>query len=360
VENSADAIALTDPRGFILYASPSTKRILGYSPDAITGREGADFVHPSDRDTVCRTMNAILNRPRTPIEMEFRARHRNGHWCWIEATGSNLLAEPDIEAIIFNYRDITSRKSIEMTLREREASLRQANAGLEEFAYAAAHDLQEPIRNVAIYIELLAEKYHDRLDAEANHFIKVATEGAVRMQTLTRDLLTFTRSLDDSLLADGKSHCMADANRIFDEVTANLGAEIAATGARVTRDDLPSLPIHNTHLVQVLQNLIGNSLKYRGADPPEIHVSARAGDEEWIVSVADNGIGIPPEYQDQIFGIFKRLHGRELPGNGIGLAICARVVHHYQGRIWVRPRPSGGSIFSFTLAAHEARRLGSA
>jgi light-regulated signal transduction histidine kinase (bacteriophytochrome) len=240
-------------------------------------------------------------------------------------------------------------------LRESEASLRDANAGLEQFAYAAAHDLQEPIRNVAIYIELLAEKYHDRLDAEANHFIKVATEGAQRMQTLTRDLLTFTRSLDDPGANDRTAES-ADANRVFDEVVENLGVEIARTQAHVTREIMPPLPMHPIHLLQVLQNLIGNSLRYRGADPPEVHVSARPGDEEWIVSVADNGIGVPVEYQEQIFGIFKRLHGRELPGNGIGLSICARVVNHYQGKIWVRPRSGGGSIFSFTLAAPESRR----
>src|SRR6185312_16413003 len=356
VENSSDAIALTDSHGRILYASPSTARILGYEPDSITGQQTADFIHPMDRDAVHRAMRAILNRPRTPLQMEFRARHREGQWCWIECTGSNLLDEPDIEAVTFNYRDNTGRKAIETALRESEASLRQANAGLEQFAYAAAHDLQEPIRNVAIYIELLAEKYQDKLDAEANHFIKVATEGALRMQTLTRDLLAFTRSLDDPLRNGQTEHCVADASRVFDEVAANFSAEIARSHASVTRDDLPVLPVHPAHLTQVFQNLIGNSLQYRGIAPPEVHVSARPGDDEWIVSVADNGIGVPAEYQEQIFGIFKRLHGRELPGNGIGLAICARVVNHYQGKIWVRPRPGGGSIFSFTLTAPEARR----
>jgi len=354
VENCSDAIALTDPQGRIVYASPSTTRILGYDPDAITGQQSLDFIHAADRDAVRRTMHAILNLPRTPLQMEFRACHHDGHWCWIECTGSNLLQEPDIEAIAFNYRDITSRKAIESALRESEASLREANAGLEQFAYAAAHDLQEPIRNVAIYIELLAEKYHDKLDAEANRFIRVATEGASRMQTLTRDLLAFTRSLGDSSRADTE-RCVTDSNRVFDEVLANLGAEIERTGACVTREDLPPLPMHSVHLVQVLQNLIGNSLKYRGPEPPHVHVSARPGDEEWIVNVADNGIGIPAEYQEQVFGIFKRLHGRELPGNGIGLAICARVIKHYQAKIWVRPRPGGGSIFSFTLTAPEAR-----
>jgi PAS domain S-box-containing protein len=355
VENSSDAVALTDPQGCILYASPSTARILGYDPASITGRQSTDLIHPADRDPVYRAMFTILRRPRTPVQMEFRARHREGHWCWIECTGSNLLEEPDIEAVTFNFRDITSRKAIETALRESEASLREANAGLEQFAYAAAHDLQEPIRNVAIYIELLAEKYQDKLDAEANHFIKVATEGALRMQTLTRDLLAFTRSLDDPRRHTEPKCCITDSNRVFDEVTANLALEIARTRARVTRDDLPALPVQSAHLVLLLQNLIGNSLKYRSNEPPEVHVSARPGHEEWIVSVADNGIGVPPEYQDHIFGIFKRLHGRELPGNGIGLAICARVVNHYQGKIWVRPRSGGGSIFSFTVTTPDAR-----
>lgn len=350
VENSSDAIALTDPQGSILYASPATARVLGYKPAEVVGRNARDFVHPADRANVWRTLQAVLNRPRTPIQLEMRTRRKTGGWCWIEATGSNLLDEPDISAIVFNFRDISDRKSAEIALRESELALRNANASLEQFAYAAAHDLQEPIRNVAIYLELLGRDYRDTLDAEANELIRVARDGALRMQTLTRDLLAFARSLDEAAGAQSRSSVpLADSGKVIAEVVANLKTKIEESGAEVTWNRLPALPIHSAHLVQVLQNLVGNALKYRGDVRPQVHISVSTAGEDWVVRVTDNGVGVPAEYQERIFGIFKRLHGREIPGNGIGLAICSRIVAHYHGRIWVEPRPGGGSVFSFTL-----------
>jgi light-regulated signal transduction histidine kinase (bacteriophytochrome) len=314
-------------------------------------------------------MQGVLNRPRVPLRFEMRIRRGTGGWCWIEATGSNLLDEPDISAIVFNCRDISGRKSAEMALRESEAALRHANASLEQFAYAAAHDLQEPIRNVAIYLELLGRDYQDKLDPEANELIRVAREGALRMQTLTRDLLTFTRSLEHTP-SDGVSTSdstgsgsAAESGKVIAEVVANLKVKIQECGAEVTWESqpdahMPALPIYRAHLLQVLQNLVGNALKYRGDQPPRVYISIGTAVDDWLVSVADNGVGVPVEYQDQIFGIFKRLHGRDIPGNGIGLAICSRIVAHYRGRIWVEPRPGGGSVFSFTLPrenAHERK-----
>ena len=256
-------------------------------------------------------------------------------------------------------RNRTSRRSFLITgisppARPRKRPFRKArqpsgsaNAGLEQFAYAAAHDLQEPVRNVAIYTELLARKYRDKLDAEAQEFIKIAVEGALRMQTLTRDLLAFTRSVDNPVPAGAKP--IADTNSAMAEVVSNLRTAIAESEASVTWETLPELPIHHAHLVQLLQNLVGNALKYRSAEPPRVQLSVSRGNDEWSVAVADNGPGIPPEYREHIFGLFKRLHGREIPGNGIGLAICSRIVTHYQGQIRVEPGPCGGSIFSFTL-----------
>jgi PAS domain S-box-containing protein len=349
VENSSDAIALTDPHGCVLYASQSTVRALGYRPEELIGRKIFDFIHSAELDAFRRTMHEMLDKPRVPFQVQWRARCKNDGWCWIEATGSNLLDEPDVSAFVFNFRDISDRKTAETALRESEAALKLANAGLEQFAYAAAHDLQEPIRNVAIYVELLAKKYRDQLDDEAHGLIKVAVDGAMRMQELTRDLLAFTRALDDPDSLPGGSRPVSDANGVFDEVLITLRSLIESAEAQVTRDELPALPIHHAHLVQVLQNLVGNALKYRSAQPPLVHLSVTSGRDEWLVGVADNGVGVPPEYRDQIFRMFKRLHGREVPGSGIGLAICSRIVAHYRGRIWVESQPGGGSIFAFTL-----------
>lgn len=355
VENSSDAIALTDPQGCILYASPSVTRVLGYQPRDIVGRKALDFVHPGDRRQLRRAMRNMLEQPRVPLPFQMRASRKTGEWCWVEATGSNLLDEPGIAAVVFNCRDIGDRKAAETALRRSTIALRQANASLEQFAYAAAHDLQEPIRNVALYLELLARDHGHQLDAGANELIKVATEGALRMQTLTRDLLVFTRSLaEDASSETGGPVPWADSSQVAAEVVDNLKNRIQECAAQVTWGSsadahLPSLPIHRAHLLQVLQNLVGNALKYRGDDPPRIHISAVPAGDEWFVGVADNGVGVPAEYRDRIFGIFKRLHGREIPGNGIGLAICSRIVAHYRGRIHVEPRLGGGSVFSFTL-----------
>lgn len=366
VENSSDAIALTDQRGRILYASAATARVLGYHPEELVGLTAASLVHPLDRTAMSRGMRALLDQPRLPMHFQIRIRRKTGGWCWIEATGSNLLDEPDIAAVIFNCRDISERKSAELSLIESEAALREANASLEQFAYAAAHDLREPVRNVGIYLELLERDHAGKLDADARRLIAVAREGAVRMQTLTRDLLAFTRSLDDPAPAAAGAGHIADTKQALSDVLANLRTSIEEGGAQVTWDRLPPLPMRQFHLVQLLQNLIDNALKYRTSEAPRIHVSVRGTggpgpENEWVVRVADNGIGVPLEYRDQIFGMFRRLHGREIPGNGIGLAICSRLVAHYRGRIKVEPKPGGGSIFSFTIPrgnAHDRKSWG--
>jgi PAS domain S-box-containing protein len=340
VENSSDAIALTDPQGRILYASRSTARVVGYKPEEVTGRNAVDFVHAEDRSRLRRTMVEVLGKPRIPVRIEMRVRRKGGASGWIESTISNLLAEPDICAIVSNYRDITERKAA-------EKELQQANAGLEQFAFAAAHDLQEPLRNVALYAQLLTKQCRDKLDPEAQGFLDVTVEGARRMQALVQDLLAFSRPLDSSVSKTGGE--ITECRYALAEVLLNLKTSIGATGAEVTHDALPALKIHRAHLVQLLQNLVGNALKYRSGEPPRVHISAIQRRDHWFIGVADNGIGVPPEHRERIFGVFKRLHGREVPGNGIGLAICARIVAHYRGRIQVQPRPDGGSIFSFTL-----------
>jgi PAS domain S-box-containing protein len=235
-------------------------------------------------------------------------------------------------------RDITERKAV-------EAALRHANEGLEQFAYAAAHDLREPIRNVALFTELLSRRYGDQLDEQANEYMNITVEGARRMQGLVDDLLAFTRSLDQP---DGDLP-QTDGNEVVAEVLANLRTAIESSGANVVHGDLPKLPVYRPHLIQLLQNLIANALKYKSEDPPRIEISALEQRDEFVITVRDNGIGIPPEQRERIFGLFKRLHGREVAGNGMGLAICHRIISHYEGRIWVEPQTGKGSAFKFTL-----------
>jgi len=223
--------------------------------------------------------------------------------------------------------------------------LEHSNRELEQFAYVASHDLQEPLRMVSSYTELLERRYGDKLDDKAREFIGYAVDGAVRMQRLINDLLEFSR-----VSTRGKALQPVDVTRVLGTVRANLSVAIQDAGALVTNDDLPTVMADETQLVQLLQNLIGNAIKFRGRERPHVHVGAQATATEWVFAVRDNGIGIAPEYFERIFVIFQRLHARdEYPGTGIGLAVCRRILDRHGGRIWVESEPGRGSTFYFAL-----------
>ncbi|MBZ5657392.1 MAG: response regulator [Acidobacteriia bacterium] len=227
------------------------------------------------------------------------------------------------------------------------AELARSNQDLEQFAYVASHDLQEPLRMVATYTQLLAERYRGQLDDNADKYIHYAVDGALRMQVLVQDLLTFSRIGRQA--ADLQN---TDCNAVLETAVKNLRAAVDESGVRVRHDVLPTVMADGSQLLQVFQNLIGNAIKFRGPEPPAIHVSASKQGREWVFSVADNGIGIAPEDAEIVFVIFKRLHTRaEYPGSGIGLAICKKIIERQGGRIWVESQPGRGSTFKFTLPA---------
>lgn len=227
-----------------------------------------------------------------------------------------------------------------------EEDLRRANQDLEQFAFSASHDLQEPLRSIKIYSELLTTRYGDQLDGDARKFIGYVCGGATRMETLVRDLLAYTQTTKP----DGSIELTA-AGEALEYARTALAGVITESEARITADRLPTLPVHPTHLQQLFQNLVGNAVKYRTLGRvPEIHVTAEPLKGHWMFSVSDNGIGIDPAYKETIFGLFKRLHTNdEYSGTGIGLAICQRIVERYHGRIWVESEPGRGSTFRFTL-----------
>jgi signal transduction histidine kinase len=239
------------------------------------------------------------------------------------------------------------RKRGQESLAQKVEELARSNADLEQFAYVASHDLQEPLRMVSAYTHLLAERYQGKLDDQADKHIRYAVDGATRMQSLIQDLLAFSRvGRQETAVAS------TDCNQVVELAIENLRAAILESGALVTHGPLPSVLASGSQLRQVLQNLIGNAIKFRGSQSPIVQISARKQGTEWIFSVADNGIGISAEHAESVFIIFNRLHTRtEYPGNGIGLAICKKIVERHGGRIHALPHEGGGTIFNFTLPA---------
>ncbi|WP_374626059.1 PAS domain S-box protein [Devosia sp.] len=329
------------------------RKLFGLQSDAtLNYDEITRLIHPEDKPRIDAAIEAALRRD-VPYDIEYRIVWPDGSVRWLIAKGRvrrNAEGTPlDMQGTI---TDVTERKRAQEVLRQREAQARRtaelmrSNHDLEQFAYVAAHDLQEPLRMVASFTQLLGQRYKGRLDADADEFIDFAVDGAQRMQQLIKDLLAYCR-LGTGGQAPRRTSCL-DA---LDEALRNLQVAISESGATITNDALPEVLADRAQLAQLFQNLIGNAIKYRSEQPPRIHVGVRASEsEEWIFSVRDNGIGIDAKYHDRIFAMFQRLHGRtRYPGTGIGLTLCRKIVERHGGRIWVAPGSGTGTTFMFSL-----------
>lgn len=240
------------------------------------------------------------------------------------------------------------RQQAEESLKERATELMRSNTELEQFAYVASHDLQEPLRMVASYTQLLARRYKGKLGADADDFIHFAVDGVTRMQALINDLLAYSR-----VGTRAKPFEQTDCASILKQALDNLQLAIKDADAVVTSDPLPTVQADSLQLLQLFQNLLGNAVKFHGETLPRVHVSVQEEETGWLFSVRDNGIGIPAESKDRVFVIFQRLHNKsEYPGTGIGLAVCKKIVERHGGRIWVESEPEKGSTFFFTLSSH--------
>ncbi len=350
IEAALDPLVTIGRDGKITDVNAATEKVTGVARSTLIGTDFSDcFMEPeSARIGYQKVFNEGFVR-----DYPLAIRHVSGEHTDVLYNASVYRDNAGRPVGVFAAaRDITERKRaerallrVEKALRAEKEELARSNADLEQFAYVASHDLQEPLRMVASYTQLLARRYRGKLDDEADEFIEFAVDGANRMQDLIHDLLAFSR-----VGTQGKPLVETDCDGVVRRVLNNLRMAIQETGARITVGDLPTVAADGDQLAQVLQNLIGNAIKFHGDEPPEVQVSAVRGDGEWVFAVRDNGIGLDAQYADRIFIIFQRLHGRaEFPGTGIGLALCKKIVSRHGGRIWVESELGKGSTFSFTL-----------
>ncbi len=354
LEAAPDAMVVVNQGGEIVLLNVQAEKQFGYSRDELVGQKVKNiipegFAERLIADGTRSAAEALAQQIGTGIELS--GRRKDGSEFPIEIMLSPLESAEGI-LVTAAIRDITERKKSEEHLVKTVEELKRSNDELQQFAYVASHDLQEPLRMVASYTQLLAKRYKGRLDSDADEFIAFAVDGCNRMQGLIQDLLAYSRAG-----TNGKALREISGEDALKEALTNLRTTIEESGAVVTHDSLPAITTDDTQLAQVFQNLVGNAIKYRSAEVPHVHVSAtKNGGNEWIFSVRDNGLGIDPQYFERIFVLFQRLHGRnEFEGTGIGLAICKKILERLGGRIWVESQPEKGSTFYFALPERDEK-----
>jgi len=347
------ANVMLDPEGFIVSWNEGGERLKGFRAEEIVGQHFSRFYSAED---------IRKGLPAMELKQAKETGRFEGEGWRMRKDGSRFLANIVITALRDEKgklrgfgkitRDITERRRAEEHLTKTMEDLKRSNEELGQFAYVASHDLQEPLRMVASYTQLLAQRYKGRLDSDADEFIAFAVDGCNRMQGLIQDLLSYSRAG-----ANAEPLREISCEGALEKTLRNLRPTIQDSGATVTHDSLPTIMTDETQLIQVFQNLIANAIKYHGAEPPLVHVSAtRNSGNEWVFSVRDNGMGMEPQYFERIFILFQRLHGqKEFAGTGIGLAMCKKIVDRLGGRIWVESQPAKGSTFYFALPAEDGK-----
>lgn len=362
VGSMRDALVVTEPDGRIRIVNEALCSLLEYGRDEIVGQPLDRILQPTPgRANRSGELVALAGRGGIQDqEMEFRL--KDGRTVPVSLAGSAMRdKEERITGLVLVARDLRERlqllqdaarvyaardKAQELEqaydqLESQRKELERSNAELGQFAYVASHDLQEPLRMITSYLQLLQRRYDEQLDSQAHEFIGFAVDGARRMRALILALLDYSR-----VDTRAKEHEPTDLNKVVAQAAGNLREATRESGAGITHDPLPTVAADEAQLVQLFQNLLSNAIKFRRDDSPQIHISVSRDDKRWIVAHRDNGIGISPEYRARIFDIFQRLHTRdEYPGTGIGLAICKKIVEIHDGEIWVESEPGEGTTF---------------
>ncbi len=346
IENVKDyAIYLIDINGNIISWNKGAQNIKGYTEEEIIGKNFSIFYTGEELEN---------NEPKHNLKMAGELGHYECEGWRLKKDGSRFWAKITFTAMYDHFgnvtgfskitRDVTEQKAAELSLKEKSEELSRSNAELEQFAYVASHDLQEPLRMVTSYVQLLEKRYKDKLDEDANEFINYAVDGSIRMRVLINSLLEYSR------VNRVKPFEKIYMNELMGDILQNLKGQITENNAAIKVNNLPDIIGDPILINQLFQNLISNAIKFKGEKAPEIIISGEKLSDEYLFSVKDNGIGIKKEYAEKIFVIFQRLHSKEkYPGTGIGLAICKKIVERHNGRIWMESEAGKGSTFYFTI-----------
>ncbi len=348
-QTATDAVISINQRGDVVFWNESAERIFGYSADEIWGEPVTTIIPERFKNAHVTALKRTVNNRVSHLAgktVELVGEKKDSSEFPLELSLAKWESKEDLffTGII---RDITKRKDNEQKLKQTLEELSRSNSELQQFANVISHDLQAPLRTVKNYSELLSRKYKGRIDKKGGKYLEYIDNGTDRMQKLIADLLSYSRVGRLGVYLE-----QTNVDDILRQVLDSLAVAIEESGALVTYDPLPEVTANPTQINQLLQNLVGNAIKFHGEKVPKVHITAAEGKEEWIFSVSDNGIGIEPEYFDRIFAIFQRLHtADEYPGTGVGLAICKRIMECHAGRIWLESELGKGTTFYFSIPA---------
>ena len=338
--NSTFEGILIHEEGRIVQVNDVLLAMLGFSRAELLGREVLDITHPDRRAAVIERLKLEVLAP-----YQTKAIRKDGTVIDVEVQ-SKIFTHKKRASRLVTMQDISEQKQQATALQQSNEALERSNIDLQRFAYVASHDLQTPLRSIASFVDLLRSTYDQQLDEQGRDWLLRTSQAAKQLQTLIQDLLDYSRI--DSQTRPFENVAVQE---VLDRASSLLEAAVQESRAKITHGDLPKVMGDRSQLVQLMLNLIGNAIKYRGSDPPRIHITAESKGNEWSVSVSDNGIGIAPKHHQRVFEIFKRLHdSKQYPGTGIGLAVCRRVVSRHGGKIWVESESGTGSVFHFTIA----------
>jgi two-component system, chemotaxis family, sensor kinase Cph1 len=326
-------------QGLILEANLTAAKLLGVARGALVQQPLSRFILREEQDIYYLNRKALWETG-APQSWEMRMLKKDAAPFWVRVESTIAADAGGASVCRAVVSDITESKRAERTLKT-------TNAELQEFVFALTHDLQEPLRMVVNFNQLLAREQQGKLGKDADQYISYSVEGALRIEALLKGLLNYLELPEP----ERDRLPLVDCNHVVSQTLLSLQRVIQQSGATVTFDPLPTVLAKEDMLTQLFQNLIGNSIKYRSEAAPRIHISAARTAEGWLFSVRDNGIGIDPADAEHVFGMFKRLHGKEIPGTGIGLALCRKVVERLGGRIWVESEVGQGAVFKFTISA---------